>query len=227
MLASGWLLSAPRASLTSFVRTPLWGSWRMLLLLQLPFVALHNRSMLLKAQGRNRSLMASSALRSTSWVCTVWMQLARLFGHDVVETLFPLFLARETRAACAAHKGALGRRALRSVRRAKDFVSDSFRLILLRTSLNTDASALVILTLLLCPFPPHLSRVHPSLHGVLVVFGFVYVGHLHVDHVVVVQLSVGLGPCAGLARNRCVSVWTIQGVTTVVTIRGNTCLKLP
>ena len=98
--------------------------------------------------------------------------------------------------------------------------------ILPRTSLNTSASSPVTLTLLLRPIPPHLSLVHPSLHGLLVVFGLVHVEHLHVVHVVVVQLSVGLGRCAGLARNRGRICVDDPGVITVTTIRGNTGVKL-
>ena len=91
---------------------------------------------------------------------------------------------------------------------------------------HTDASSTLTLTLLLCPFPPHLSLVHPSLHGLLVVFGVVHGGCLHAVHVVEVHLSVVFGHCARFVQSMFVAVWLIQGTITEITIRGNTGLKL-
>ena len=89
--------------------------------------------------------------------------------------------------------GVLGRRALRSSRRAQALVSSSDRRV--ASSLQTilfhiDASSHVILTLTLCVFLARLSLVHLSLRGPFLVFLSV-----------VVHVSVSLGHNAGFLRN--------------------------
>ena len=77
-----------------------------------------------------------------------------------------------------------------------------------------DASSHVILTSTLCTLLARLSLVHLSLRG-----------SRHVFLVVVVHVSVSVGQDVEFVRNMWVTV-SIWRVISVVTIRGNTVMKL-
>ena len=106
-------------------------------------------------------------------------------------------------------------------------------IILYLSSRHTDASSFATLTCMhlmplvrfTCPSFIWFLHLFPLVEHVRWLHG-VHGGCLHAVHVVVVLLSVGLGLRAGFMQRMFVSVWTIRGVITVITIRGNTGLML-
>ena len=119
--------------------------------------------------------------------------------------------------------GVLGRRALRSLTRSQALVSPSDRRVVSLSQVDDkfasnffhiDASSHVILISTLCILLARLSLFHLSLRGPSLVFLFV-----------VVHVSVSVGHDVEFLRNMLVIV-SIWRVISVVTIRGNTVMKL-